>query len=243
MFTQLISGVLHKRLALGLPRLPSQCRVCHSWPTQPVCEACVNQFAQPQPRCQTCALPLPAAQHGSPRHCGACIKTPPPLDACLTAVSYAYPWSTLIAHYKFHSEPGLVRSFATLLRATPWVEPALEDADLLLPLPLSVQKLKERGYNQALLLARALQPHKTRADLLLRLQDTPAQHTLKRAERLTALDHAFAVEPLLTHVLRGKKVVLVDDVMTTGASLFTAARVLKAAGVSRVTGLVVARTE
>ena len=240
MFTKLLSGALPHRL--GLPRLPSQCRVCHSWPTQPVCEACVNQFAQPLPRCLTCALPLPAAHRSNPRHCGSCLKNLPPLDRCLAAVSYAYPWSTLIANYKFHSEPGLVRSFATLLRATPWVEPALEDADLLLPLPLSVEKLKDRGYNQALLLARALEPGKTRLDVLLRIQDTPAQHTLKRAERLTALDHAFAVEPLLVDVLRGKKVVLVDDVMTTGASLFTAARVLKAAGASQVIGLVIART-
>lgn len=235
MFGTLITG--------KLPRLPSQCRVCHSWPSQPVCEACVGQFAQPQPRCLTCALPLPAALQDKPRHCGACIKTPPPLDRCLAAVSYAYPWSTLIAHYKFHSEPGLVRSFATLLRAIPWVEPALDNADLLIPMPLSGQKLKQRGYNQALLLARALEPTKTRADILLRIQDTPAQHTLKRSERLTVLNHAFAVEPLLVHTLRGQRVVLVDDVMTTGASLFTAARVLKAAGASVVTGLVVARTE
>jgi len=241
MFTKLLSGALPQRL--GLPRLPSQCRVCHSWPSQPVCEACVNQFAQPQPRCLTCALPLAAAHPSHPRLCGACLKSPPSLNHCLAAVSYAYPWSTLIAHYKFHSEPGLVRSFATLLRATPWVEPALDHADLLLPLPLSVEKLKQRGYNQALLLARALEPTKTRADLLLRIQNTPAQHTLKRAERLTALDHAFAVEPLLADVLRGKRVVLVDDVMTTGTSLFTAARVLKAAGVAKVTGLVIARTE
>jgi len=177
------------------------------------------------------------------RHCGACLKHPPPLDSCLAAVAYAYPWSTLVQDFKFHAEPGLARSFAMLLRAAPWVEPALDEANLLLPMPLSTTRLKERGYNQALLLARALEPTKTRADILLRIQDTPAQHTLKRSERLTVLNHAFAVEPLLADTLRGQRVVLVDDVMTTGASLFTAARVLKAAGVSAVTGLVVARTE
>lgn len=237
MFVKLISRLLARRPAL--PPLPSQCRVCHTWPAQPVCERCVAQFAQPQPRCTTCALPLPAGM----RQCGACLKNPPPLDQCLAAVAYAYPWSTLIQHYKFHSEPGLVRSFATLLRAAPWVEPALDQATLLIPMPLSDARLKERGYNQALLLARQLDGGKTRADLLLRIQNTPAQHTLKRAQRLTALDHAFAVEPLQADVLRGQRVVLIDDVMTTGASLFTAARVLKAAGASAVTGLVLARTE
>ncbi len=234
MFVNLIAGAFSK-----LNRLPSQCRVCHAWPTHPVCEACVAQFAQPQSRCLTCALPLPAGM----RQCGACVKNPPPLDQCLAAVAYAYPWSKLIQDYKFHAQPGLVRSLATLLKATPWVEPALDAADLLLPLPLSNGRLKERGYNQAVLLARALGREKTRSDLLLRIKDTPAQHTLKRAQRLSVLNDAFAVEPLLASQLKNLRVVLVDDVMTTGASLFAAARVLKAAGVVHVTGLVIARTE
>lgn len=218
--------------------LPSQCRVCHAWPSHTVCEACVSQFAQPQTRCHTCALPLPAGA----RQCGACLKNPPPLDQCLAAVDYAYPWSQLIQDYKFHAEPGLVRSFATLLRATPWVEPLLESADLVLPLPLSRERLKERGYNQALLLARQLNPSKTRPDVLLRIKHTPAQHTLKRAQRLSILNDAFAVEPLLAKLLQGQRVVLVDDVMTTGASLHAVARVLKTAGAGSVAGLVIART-
>jgi ComF family protein len=199
----------------------------------------VNQFAQPHPRCRTCALPLP----GGMRQCGACLKNPPPLDHCLTAVAYAFPWSALIQDFKFHAQPGLVRSFAALLRAAPWVEPELDAADLLIPMPLSNLRLKERGYNQAALLARQLEPAKTRTDLLLRIKDTPAQHTLKRHERLVALNDAFAMEPLLASQVRGQRVVLVDDVMTTGASLFAAARVLKAAGAGTVTGLVIARTE
>jgi ComF family protein len=110
-------------------------------------------------------------------------------------------------------------------------------------MPLSAKRLAERGYNQALLLARAMNPVKTCADVLLRVQHTSAQHTLKRAQRLAALDHAFAVDPLLAHRVKGARVVLVDDVMTTGASLYAAARVLRAAGVRHITGLVVARTE
>ena len=226
----------------SLPRwhglLASQCRVCHSWPAHTVCEACVSQFAQPLPRCRSCALPLAAGV----RQCGACLTSPPPLDACLAAVAYAYPWSQLIQDFKFHAEPGLVRSFATLLRATPWVEPMLDSADLLLPLPLSPQRLKERGYNQSLLLARQLSAPKTRADVLLRIKHTPAQHTLKRAQRLSVLNDAFAVEPLLAPQLKGKRLVLVDDVMTSGATLHAAARVLRAAGAAHITGLVVART-
>lgn len=95
----------------------------------------------------------------------------------------------------------------------------------------------------AQLLARQLNAAKTRTDLLLRMVDTPAQHGLKRAQRLTALNEAFAVEPLKVSVVKNSRLVLVDDVMTTGASLNTAARVLKAAGAAHITGLVIARTE
>jgi ComF family protein len=222
-----------------LNKLPSQCRVCRSWPAHAVCEDCVNQFAQPHHRCNTCALLLP----NDMPHCGACLKRLPPLDQCLAAVAYDYPWSTLIGDFKFRAQSGLAQSLSTLMKATPWVEPAIDAADLLLPMPLSAQRLSERGYNQALLLSRSLHSHKTRLDLLLRVQDTPAQHTLKRSQRLHALDQAFAVDPLLANELKDKRVVLVDDVMTTGASLHAAARVLRNAGAKHITGLVFARTE
>lgn len=217
----------------------SLCRVCHSWPAQSVCDPCVSDFAQPQPRCHSCALPLPAGQ----LQCGACLREPPPLDHCLAAVPYAFPWAHLIADFKFHDQPALARFFAHLLRATPWVEPALEAADMLVPMPLSSQRLQLRGYNQAHLLASHLSMSKTRPDLLLRISDTPTQHNLKRAQRLTSLDHAFAVDPLKISELQGARLVLVDDVMTTGTSLYKAACVLKAAGADHVTGLVIARTE
>ena len=219
--------------------LPSQCAVCHAWPTQPVCEACVVRFAQPQPRCQTCALPVPT---GIAR-CGACILQPPPLDACVAAVAYAYPWSGLITRYKFNSNPGWAATFATLLRSAPWTEPALDAADLVVPMPLSVQRLQARGFNQALVLARQLKPDKTESRVLLRIKDTPAQSALDRQQRLVSVKDAFAVDPLLTLRIRGKRIVLVDDVMTSGASMFSAAIALRAAGAMHITGMVVARTE
>jgi ComF family protein len=237
MLSRLIPSAGTRLASLSL--LPSQCRVCHAWPAQPVCEACISQFAQPQSRCRSCALPLPA----STSQCGECLKNPPPLEQCLAAVSYAYPWSPMIQDFKFHGEPGMARSFALLLRAAPWVEPLIDQADLLLPLPLSPQRLQERGYNQAQLLSHHLQADKTRADLLLRIKHTPAQHTLKRALRLSVLQDAFALEPLLTHEIRGRRLVLIDDVMTTGASLHAAARALHAGGAASVSAVVFARTQ
>ena len=231
----MFSGVI-KRV---FQALPSQCLVCHAWPAQPVCEACVSRFAQPQSRCPTCALPVPH----NVRQCGACVKSPPPLDACLAAVSYAFPWSDLVVGYKFHNHPGRAHAFALLLRSTPWVEPALDAADLVVPMPLSKARLQTRGFNQALVLARQLAPDKTDNRLLLRIKDTPPQSSLKRAERLASVKDAFAVDPLLSAQIKGARLVLVDDVMTSGASLFAAARVLRAAGAAHITGLVIARTD
>jgi ComF family protein len=219
--------------------IPGQCAVCHRWPAQPVCEACVVRFAQPQPRCLTCALPVPAGVG----QCGRCLREPPPLDRCLAAVSYSYPWSTLVTQFKFHSQPGWARPLAALMRSAPWVEPALEQADLVLPMPLSRERLAERGFNQALELARALAPGKHRCDLLLRVHHTQAQAELGLAARLRNVKGAFAVDPLRAAEIRDRRIVLVDDVMTSGASLFGAAGALRQAGAAHVTALVLARTD
>ena len=224
-----IDAVLSTLVSRILPSLPSRCAVCHAWPSEPVCEACVNRFGQPVARCHSCALPV----HGGVRQCGACVLAPPPLDACITAVSYDYPWSDLISHFKFHSQPGWARSLGRLMRSAPWVEPALEQADLVIPMPLSAERLRERGFNQAVELAKQLAPReKMDARLLLRIRDTPAQHNLNRKQRDLNLKHAFAVAPRHAVRLEAARVVILDDVMTSGASLHAAAQALR--GVQRL---------
>jgi ComF family protein len=220
-------------------RIPGQCAVCLRWPANPVCDACVASFAQPVPRCATCALVVPAAI----RQCGACIRYPPPLDACVAALHYAYPWSGLIVRFKFQEHPAWARTLAQLLRSAPWVEPELDQADRVVPMPLSTQRLRQRGFNQALELSRQLAPDKLATGLLLRIRDTSAQIALGRAERMRNVQDAFAVEPLRRDELAGARVVLVDDVMTSGASLFAAATALRQAGARRVTGMVLARAD
>jgi ComF family protein len=165
------------------------------------------------------------------------------LDLCLAAVTYAWPWVDLIARFKFQQQAGWSHALATLMMSTPWVEDILEKADLVLPIPLSAQRLALRGYNQSWELAKRLSPHKADVQMLLRTRDTPSQRQLPRHERLANLVGAFAVEPLRATQLRGKRVVLVDDVMTTGASLHSAAQVLRQAGAAHISALVLARTE
>jgi ComF family protein len=234
-----IEAMLRALLDRVAVALPGQCEVCRAWPAQPVCEACVARFAQPVPRCRRCALPVAAGIS----ECGQCLRTPPPLDACHAAVSYAYPWSSLISHYKFHDQPGWANSFATLLRSAPWVEPALEAAQIVLPMPLWPERLAARGFNQALELARRLAPGKTDPALLLRVRDTPPQLPLDRAARLANVRDAFALDPLRAGSVRGRALLLVDDVMTSGATLFSAAATLRQAGAASVAAVVIARTD
>ena len=218
---------------------PSRCAVCGAWPAEPVCGACLGRFAGAQPRCRTCALPV---AEGVER-CGACVREAPPLDSCHAAVPYAYPWAGLLTHYKFGNEPGWAHALARLVGAAPGVQALLDAADVVLPLPLSRDRLAQRGFNQALQIARALAPAKVRADLLLRLRDTAPQTALGRKQREANVRGAFAVEPLRVGALEGRQVVLVDDVMTSGASIFSAARALRAAGCGSVSAVVVARTD
>ncbi len=210
--------------------------VCHAWPSQALCEACVAQFAQPKSRCPTCALP---SEHGI---CPTCQHTPAALDTCLCAVDYGYPWADCVARFKFQADPGLGRALAHLMRHTPWVEPALEAADSLIPMPLSIQRLSERGFNQAHELARHLEPRKADPHTLLRLDHSRHQVGHSRNERQANVLGSFWIDPQRLLHVRGKRVVLVDDVMTTGASLFEAARTLRTAGAAHITGLVFART-
>ncbi|ABM34452.1 ComF family protein [Paracidovorax citrulli] len=237
MWKQWFSGI-SDGLAAAVRSVPSQCAVCHAWPARRVCDACAERFAQPRHRCATCALPVPA----SVRQCGECLRAPPPLSACVAAVDYGYPWSDALAEFKFRSDPGWAASLALLARAAPWAEPLLDAADAVMPVPLAPERLRERGFNQSALLAAALSPHRCDVRTLVRLRAAPAQSSLSRAGRLRNLDGVFAVAPDRAARVRGQGIVLVDDVMTTGATLHAAARVLLQAGAARVDAVVLART-
>ena len=234
--------------SLGTPRagalaaaLPGLCAVCRDWCWQPVCEPCLQRFAPLRPRCARCAAVLPVAL---PR-CGDCVRTASAFEACVTGADYADPWDHLIAGFKFHQKTELAAALCTLLlRAIRAAQDGAPPA-LLVPVPLSDQRLRERGYNQAWELARRLARRlgvPARADVLQRGRDTPHQIGMTRAERERNLSDAFWVEPRWRHRLQGAHVALVDDVLTTGATAHAAALALTRAGAGRVDAWVVART-
>jgi len=222
----------------ALHGLPAVCDICAAWPARTFCDECVARFARPQSRCATCALPVPPGLST----CGACLRLPPPLDTCVAAVRYGHPWDRPIAALKFRGQAGLAGALARLLLRADGAGAALAAADLVVPMPLSAARLRERGFNQAALLARPLAPGRCDGATLLRIRDTPPLSGLTRAARQAQVRGAFAVEPARAARLAGRRVLLVDDVMTSGATLHEAARALRIAGAVSVSALVFART-
>ncbi|MEO7400373.1 MAG: ComF family protein [Polaromonas sp.] len=186
-----------------------------------------------------------------PTICASCVRQRPPLDRALAAVAYAYPWSTLITHYKFGEQPAWAGFFAELLLQAPGVRPAfadMDERDWVIPMPLSARRLQTRGFNQAWELACALTRQsqtlaQADAGLLLRVMDTRPQSQLSREARLANVRGAFQLDPLRAAAIEGRRVLLVDDVMTSGASMFAAAQALRDGGAAHVTAVVLARTQ
>jgi ComF family protein len=236
--------------------LPSQCAVCSGWGHAQVCTACVARFAAPAPRCITCALTVPEGVG----QCGACVRQPSALDACHAAVDYAYPWDGLLAKLKFNAgsslggvsgaNPAVAGAMASIMRQRDTVCQALAQADWAVPIPLAPERLKHRGFNQAVEISKPLlapSPMHTvrarlRTDILLRTRDTAPQVGMNRAQRQSNMLNAFAVEPRMVAQVSGARVLLIDDVTTTTATLHAAATVLRSAGAAQVVALVFART-
>ena len=214
--------------------LPSQCPLCLAvHPTRPwLCPDCLAALPAVGPACPRCALPSP---HG--RLCGACLKRPPPQTLTVAALTYAPPVDRLIQDLKFHARLGLAADLGRLLaQAVRARGEALPEA--LLAVPLHPARLRERGFNQSLELAR----HCARAlglplrwGLCRRLRATAVQSTLDRRRRQANLRGAFASAGV------PRRVALVDDVMTSGATVAEAVRALLAGGAEEVQVWVAAR--
>ena len=213
--------------------LPQDCRLC-GLPSGDalLCAGCHDDLPRlPAAHCPVCALPVPSAQV-----CGRCLKKPPAFDATLAVWAYEAPADGLIHALKFRAQLPLADWFARELLAL-----GLPPVDLLLAMPLHPRRLSERGFNQSVEIARHLaRISDLRFDAfgIARVHDTPPQRELAWSQRRRNVRGAFAVSAEVA----GQHVAVVDDVLTTGASLHEVARALKAAGALTVTNLVLART-
>jgi len=226
--------------AAPLQGWPSRCAVCRGWGRSALCTDCIDRFATPLPRCQRCGVALAVAAPA----CGACLADPPPFERTVCAIEYGFPWQGLITRFKFEGAVDLARPLAERLTAAVRAT-SIEWPDCVVPVPLSRSRLAERGFNQAWELARRVARQldiPALANAVLRAVDTPHQAGLERQARLSNLRGAFTAAAPYRDRLAGGHVALVDDVMTTGATVAAAAAALQRAGVARVEVWVLART-
>jgi ComF family protein len=239
-------GVLPPWPRLAQFMLPNRCSLCGNLSHMALCAACdAICWNEPRLRCAVCAVPLAGARRrtAGPRYrCGPCRDAPPAFDATLALADYRAPLDLLARGLKFRARLALAAAFARRLaqEAEGAFDPA-DHPDVLMPVPLSRQRLIERGYNQAWEIARPLaRALRTRADatLVRRTLHTAPQSRLDSDTRRRNVERAFA----LTKPVRGLHVGVVDDVMTSGATLDALAHLLKSAGARRVTNFVALRT-
>lgn len=206
------------------------CFLCRGAARDIVCADCTAELPWVGGEvCPRCSLASPAAAL-----CGRCLAAPPDFDATVAGLWYRFPADVLVQALKFRGELALAPFLATLLGT----KLAGERPDFVVPVPLPAARLRARGFNHAAEIARCLARGRVELRLCERTREGLAQMELPYAERQRNVRNAFSVR----RALHGATVAVVDDVMTTGATLGEVARTLKAAGAARVVNWVVART-
>lgn len=213
--------------------LPANCVLCGAASLfQCLCRACDEALPRlPPSQCRSCALPLASGQI-----CGTCLSAPPAYDGVTAAFVYDFPVDALIQKFKYGPDLTLAPVLGRLPGNTPCGE-----IDAVLAMPLGAARLRDRGFNQAQELARVaarIRGVPLLARACRKVSDTPPQAGLPWKERAANVRGSFVCDA----DLRGQRVAIVDDVMTTGATVGELARVLKRAGALSVHVWVLART-
>ena len=238
----MISSVQQFFTALLDVILPPICHICHSFIPQAgtlhICPTCREKL--PLVSSPLCGIPFIGA--GDDHQCGACLINPPHFDAARAHFIYEGAIRELIHSFKYDRRTHLRYPLALL---------ALEGAhcfmeytpEIIVPVPLHTSRLRQRGFNQAVLLGTTLSRHLSLPmvpDALVRTRPTEPQINLSAAERKLNVQGAFSVKR--SDEIKGRNVLLLDDVMTTGSTMDECAKVLKKAGAATVVAVTVART-
>jgi len=215
--------------------LPQACVLCRSPSGNAlVCAACVIAMPRDARACPRCALGA-----DDDVVCGRCLAKPPPFDATIAAWRYAFPADRLLQAFKYAGMLALAEPLAEALADALATRDARRP-DVVIAVPLSQRRQRERGFNHAHEIARrlAMRLQLPLGHALARTRDAPPQAGLTLRERARNLHDAFEA----SRSVSGRAVAIVDDVMTTGATLRAASRALRAAGAARIDAWVVART-
>ncbi|WP_345852746.1 ComF family protein [Nitrosomonas sp. HPC101] len=207
--------------------------LCLTSSHQDICTACLQDFpGLLQEHCPSCLLPMPSSQI-----CGTCLRKPPAWNHIRAAVRYTYPVDALIQALKYRSALPLAPILADLLLTELQKDPL---PDYVIPVPLHPARLRERGFNQALEISRYLCREtgcKLLATACARTRSTPSQTEIPWKKRKQNVRNAF----ICTQDFAGKQVAIVDDVMTSGATMNELARVIRRQGADSVHAWVIAR--
>jgi ComF family protein len=226
---------------------PSHCFFCHIALTkkgQVGCADCLSRIHYLQsPLCSCCGRELPDSSGGD-HLCGSCLRQPPVYTMARAVVRYEDPVSHLLHLLKYAADTRVLPVLAAVIE--PFVRASFHDfqpeSDRIVPVPLFRGRLKKRGLNQSLLLARIFFPEAGKAllvDALIRIRDTPPQTTLDGVARRKNLHAAFAVS--CPEAVCGRRIFLVDDVLTTGTTVTECGKALLAAGAVEIRVVTVAR--
>lgn len=201
-----------------------------------ICSSCLQDLPWLEHCCKVCALPLPSDQGNL--ICGQCQKKQPTFKKAQALFHYQFPINQLISGIKFNRNTQFISHIARLMADHLTTHQSI---DCLMPIPMHRYSLIKRGFNQAALLCEKISQysgipsdHKS----LIKARSTPQQHSLQRKERLKNQKGAFKCKPIIH-----KRILLIDDVMTTGATFEAASLALLNAGAEEVYGLALARTD
>lgn len=218
---------------------PQSCLVCNQLTQRPValCDSCEQELPYNRECCQVCAIPLPASEN---LYCASCQTNRPAYDFSHIPLLYREPVNHWIQHFKFNSDLVKAKALSDLFFSSLHAH-EFSSTDALIPVPLHASRIRKRGFNQALWLAKQISqltgiPVDNR--LVKRHKKTRPQHELKHRQRLNNLKGAF----VLAGPCRYKKVIIIDDVVTTGTTVNEIARLLKIQGVDSVHVWAIART-
>lgn len=230
---------LKSKTSLFARMMPQDCQLCGVSTPTAICAACVCDLPLRLVQGCECCGQVGDAQSLEGEICGDCLADPPKFDVTESAFSYAFPLDKLMQSFKFNANLALldlfVEHFVAALKRNKVVMP-----DVIIPMPLAKRRLATRGFNQSALLARQIGKKlgvRVESHGLLRVRETPPQAGLNRAARLENMKGAFDC----AQKLAGLRIALVDDVMTTGATMSDAARALKKQGATKIDAWAIAR--
>lgn len=222
---------------------PPRCRVCRAWGDDLLCPVCRAEFVPLRhPLCVRCGIPLDA--DGLRPACGRCRREPPPYAAARSAALYTGRLRAAIHRLKFEGRAELGPALGNLLGGFVCATPSLQAAEVIVPVPLHRLRLRERGYNHAALIARGVAEVlrlPLAAGALLRVAPTLPQTDLGRRERYANVRGAFQVDRAGERVIRGRAILIIDDVLTSGATAAGCVQALLAAGAVEVRVATLAR--